>query len=167
MRIKSIFVVMMLSTICNVATGYGFQDKVHRYSIQLPKGWKVEKLKANGSVGAQAISKSGAQLVVGAAKQDTSGIEFSNEFAKFFTYKVTFPMASQMCENVKVVSAMAVTVLDRFDGIANNLICDTQRVQTMYFVNNGITYTITTVYNPADRESAQLIFNSLKTFRIL
>lgn len=166
MSIKVILIAVIMLAICNVSAGYAFQDKVYKYSIQFPKGWKVEKVNLFGNVGMQATSKYGAQIMIGAARQDTSHIEYTDEFARYFTQNVTYPMARQMCDHVTVISATAVTVLDKYDGITNDLKCDDYRVQTMYFVNNGITYTINTAFNQADREGLRALFKSLKTFKV-
>lgn len=164
MIIKLLLAIFMLMV--SFSDAYCFTDKEYHYSIVFPKGWKMEKIDVRGNRGAQATSNNGAQMVVGAARQDTRQMEFTDQFAKYFTRNVTYPMAKQMCENVSVISAMAVTVLDKYDGISNTLSCDGNRIETMYFVGNGITYTITEVYKPSDSASLKAIFNSLKTFKV-
>ena len=163
---KNVICIALALVLINVQISYCYNDKEFGYSIKFPSGWKVERINAFGNDGMQATSINGAQMVIGATRQDSSHTEFTNETAKSFTYNFTYPMAKQICDRVTVINAMAVTVLDKYDGIANNLACDDQRMQTMYFVNNGITYTIFTVYNQADRKGIQSIFKSLKTFKI-
>jgi hypothetical protein len=143
----------------------GVSDNEPNYSIKFPDGWKVERVNAFGNDGIQATSKKGSQIIVAAKKQDTSNIAFTDEFAEYFAKNATYPMLKQGCNNVSIVKAYATH--KGHDAINNVMLCDGQNIDTKMSVANGVTYTLTVVYNSKDDpEGYNEMPNSLKTYKI-
>lgn len=156
---------MVISFIIAECNGYCFNDHTFKYSINFPKGWKVEQIKAFNGIGAQASSEDGTQIVIGAAKQNMPNYEFSDEFAKYLANNLTYPFYSNICNETNLLSAYAAD-FNNNNAIVNTIKCDNEYVNTMYVFNKGVTYTLTLVYSKQDPKGYSAMMKSIKTFKI-
>lgn len=146
--------------------GYGhcYQDNKFGYRIDLPKGWKQEKTSVTGIVGITATSSNNAQISVGATAQNIDNFESTDYFARQFTKKVTLNMFRAACNELELLNASALTFKGH-KAITNLVKCDNQVVSNIYVVKGGYMYSMTGVFYEWDRASAQIIKESIATYR--
>lgn len=146
--------------------GYCYSDENLFYSINFPKGWTVKKATAFGVNGVQATSPKQGLIIVGAKKQYTDHIVFSNEFARYLTINTTYTILKAICNDVSIIDARSVVFKNKFKALVSKLKCDDEIVITLHTFKNNITYQLTAVANPTDRNLLQTITRSMDSFKI-
>lgn len=156
-------VLSLILIVIGVTNVYAFHDKVHKYSITFPKGWKIEKLNDDFL---EASSGSGTHITVGAVREDMPAGNFTNEFAEYYTSRVTVRRLQPYCQSLSVLSAYAGD-FNGYDAVVSTLKCDNDFVNTMFVPHNGTTYYIALVYKQSDTKGYNLMTSSIKSFKIL